>query len=356
MSLSNALESALREIIWMKTFMSISAITPRLIRNCRRCSRELAPGVLECQNCHALVYADEIDRMASEAKRLESKGDLLQARYLWLNTLPLMPPHSSQAAWVQSHARELEQRAAAPPSPSATSKWARRLAPLGPLALLLAKAKGLLLILFKLKFLFSFAAFIALYWSIWGPKFGVGFAVMILIHEMGHFIDVKRRGLPAEMPVFLPGLGAYVRWQALGVPLETRAAVSLAGPLAGWFAAAVCALLWFQTHDRIWAALAQVGAWLNLVNLIPVAILDGGHAALALSKVERGVLAGACVVLWLLLQQELFLLIAAGFVWRLFTKDVPDSGSPRTLIYFLMVLTLLGVVRWLVLAPGSIAS
>src|SRR5439155_7557954 len=86
----------------------------------------------------------------------------------------------------------------------------------------------------------------------------------------------KRRGLPAEMPVFLPGLGAYVRWGALGVPLETRAAVSLAGPLAGWFAAAVCALLWFHTHDRIWAALAQVGAWLNILNLIPVPILDGG--------------------------------------------------------------------------------
>ena len=59
-------------------------------------------------------------------------------------------------------------------------------------------------------------------------KFGIGFAALILIHEMGHFIDIKRRGLPAEMPVFLPGLGAYVRWQAMGVPLETRAAISLA--------------------------------------------------------------------------------------------------------------------------------
>jgi Zn-dependent protease len=333
--------------------MSSSVITPELIRNCRRCSRELAPGALECQACHALVYADEINRLAAQAKQLESQGDLLQARYYWLNALPLMPPHSSQAAWIQNHARELEQRAAAPTGRSTKGQWAKRLAPLGPLAVFLAKFKSLLLLLPKLKFLLSFAAFIGLYWAWFGPRFGIGFAVMILIHEMGHFIDVKRRGLPAEMPVFLPGLGAYVRWQAMGVPLETRAAVSLAGPLAGWFAAAVCALLWFHTHDHLWAALAQVGAWLNLINLIPVAILDGGHAALALSKTERMVLVGACLALWLLLNQELFILIALGFVWRLFTKDAPANPSPKTLTYFLTALTLLGIVRWLVLVPGS---
>jgi len=336
--------------------MSAFTFSPALIRNCRRCSHELAPGALVCQNCHALVYADEIDRLASQAKRLESKGDLLQARYLWLNALPLMPPDSEQAAWIREHARLLEERAAAPQAPSATSKWAKRLAPLGPLAVLLAKFKGLLLILFKLKFLFSFVAFIGLYWALWGPKFGVGFAVMILIHEMGHFIDVKRRGLPAEMPVFLPGLGAYVRWGALGVPLETRAAVSLAGPLAGWFAAAVCALLWFHTHDQIWAALAQVGAWLNILNLIPaLPVLDGGHAILALSKAERMVIIGASLALWLLFQQEVFILVAAGAAWRLFTKDAPPDPSPKTTAYYLTTLTLLALVRWLVLAPGSVA-
>jgi Zn-dependent protease len=334
--------------------MSWSVITPELIRNCKRCRRELATGALECQNCHALVYADEINRLAAQAKQLESKGDLLQARYFWLNALPLMPPHTPQAAWIQNHARELEQKATAPGGQSAKGKWAKRLAPLGPLAILLAKAQSVFAFLFKLKFLLSFTAFLAFFWAQFGPKFGIGFAVSILIHEMGHFIDIKRRGLPAEMPVFLPGLGAYVRWQALGVPLETRAAISLAGPLAGWFAAAVCALLWFQTHQPFWAALAQAGAWLNLINLIPIAILDGGQAALALSKIDRMVLIGACLALWLLFDQQLFILVALGFVWRLFTKDLPPNSSPRTLAYFLTVLTLLGVVRWLVLTPGTI--
>jgi hypothetical protein len=91
------------------------------------------------------------------------------------------------------------------------------------------------------------------YWALWGMKFGIGFAILILIHEMGHFVDVKRRGLPAEMPVFLPGLGAYVKWQALGVTLETRAGVSLAAPLAGWLASATCVAIWWNTGDPFWA-------------------------------------------------------------------------------------------------------
>src|SRR5205814_6564697 len=154
---------------------------------------------------------------------------------------------------------------------------------LGPIVLLLAKGKTFLLAIFKLKFLLSFGAFIGIYWGIYGAAFGIGFAMLILVHEMGHFIDIKRRGLPAEMPVFLPGFGAYVKWQALGVSLETRAAISLAGPLAGWFAAAVCATIFYQTGDRLWAALAFSGAGLNALNLIPVWMLDGGQAAFALS-------------------------------------------------------------------------
>ena len=108
--------------------MSAFTFSPALIRNCRRCSRELAPGALVCQNCQALVYADEIDRLASQAKRLESKGDLLQARYLWLNALPLMPPDSEQATWIREHARLLEERAAAPQAPSQHASATRHIA------------------------------------------------------------------------------------------------------------------------------------------------------------------------------------------------------------------------------------
>jgi Zn-dependent protease len=233
---------------------------------------------------------------------------------------------------------------AQPPEPSG-NKWARKLGPVGPIAVLLAKGKVLLTALFKLKFLLSFVAFIGIYWAAFGMKFGIGFAVLILIHEMGHFVDIKRRGLPAEMPVFLPGLGAYVRWQALGVPLETRAAISLAGPLAGFLASLACAALWWQTGNPLWSALSRAGALLNLLNLIPVWVLDGGQAVLALSKMERIVLLTACLALWLLLGEGLFFLVALGAGYQVFFGgDLPAHSSRATTAYFLAVLTALGVI------------
>jgi Zn-dependent protease len=331
----------------------VSTITPDLIRNCKRCSHELAPGALVCDKCHALVHSEKLDALAGEAKALEAQGDFRQARERWLMGLPLLPANSRQASWIRQHAGSLDNAAdqVQPPPPS-ENKWAQKLGPVGPVAVLLAKGKVLLTAVFKLKFLLSFVAFIGIYWTAFGMKFGIGFAVMILLHEMGHFIDIKRRGLPAEMPVFLPGLGAYVRWQALGVPLETRAAISLAGPLAGFFTALACAVLWWQTGSPLWAALARVGAALNLLNLIPVWVLDGGQAVLALSKMERIVLLTACLALWLLLGQGLFFLVALGAGYQVFfAGQLPARPSHAITVYYLAVLTALGIV--IRLLPGQ---
>ncbi|MDQ1389053.1 MAG: hypothetical protein QOF56_2507 [Acidobacteriaceae bacterium] len=324
----------------------MSTITPELIRSCKRCSRELAAGALVCDQCQALVHSERLDQLATEAKQLEAAGNLRQAREHWLMGLPLLPPNSRQADWIQQHARSLEAAAnqLQPPPPS-DNQWAKKLGPVGPIAVLLAKSKVLLTAIFKLKFLLSFVAFIGIYWARFGMTFGIGFAALILIHEMGHFIDIKRRGLPAEMPVFLPGLGAYVRWQALGVPLETRAAISLAGPLAGFFASLACAVLWSQTGNPLWAGLARAGAVLNLLNLIPVWVLDGGQAALALSKTERIVLLTACLALWLVLGENMFFLVALGFGYQVFfAGHLPARPSRATTVYFLAVLIALGVM------------
>lgn len=291
-----------------------------------------------------------MERVAARARELEAKGALWDANEQWKSALQLLPPQSKQAEWIRNHVRELETVIHAPGAPDTRRRWAKWLAPLGPLAILLAKGKTVLLLLLKLKFLLSFGAYIAVYWSLYGPKFGIGFAVMILIHELGHFIDIKRRGLPAEMPVFLPGLGAYVKWQALGVSLQTRAAISLAGPLAGWFAAGVCALVWVQTGDGIWGALARSGAWINLLNLIPVWVLDGSQAILALNKIERAVLLVASIGLAVVLEEWTLLLVGAGLLWRLFTKDEPAQGSRSMTIYFLAVMA--GLAFLMRLMPG----
>ena len=136
----------------------------------------------------------------------------------------------------------------------------------------------------------------------------------------------------------------------MGVTKETRAAVSLAGPFAGWLAAVACTLIWWKTGAGIWAALARAGAWLNVLNLIPVWILDGGQAVLVLNKLERVALLTACLALWLFLGENVFFLVAAGATWRLFTKDVPTKPSFAIAAYYIGVLTALGMA--LRLLPG----
>lgn len=260
--------------------------------------------------------------------------------------LLLLPDDSSQAEWVRNHLGPpaVPQNHLPAPSTGTRPGWVKRLGPLAPIALVLLKFKGLLFALFKLKFLFSFVSFLALYVAMFGWRFGVGITLSILIHEMGHFIDIKRRGLPAEMPVFLPGLGAYVKWTSMGVTKRQAAQISLAGPLAGGIAAAFCFALYMWTHDPLWAALARTGAVLNVLNLIPVWMLDGGKAASSLGAVERAALLAAALGLWLYFWEPIFFLVAAGTVFRLFTKDKPEREDWSTLFYYVALLLALALV------------
>ena len=227
------------------------------------------------------------------------------------------------------------------PAADARRAWARKFGPLAPLVILLANGK-FLLTLFKLKFLLSLATFVAFYWALYGIKFGIGFAVLILVHETGHFIDIKRRGLPADIPVFLPGFGAYVRWATLDVSVQTRAFISLAGLFAGCIGAAVCALLWVQTEDKFWLELASPSALLNVLNLIPVWVLDGGQAIGALDKSERIALSVAAILLAAWFLQPVLLLDAAGAAYRVFTTDIPATPGRSVAVYYLLLLTALG--------------
>ena len=344
----------------------MSTITHSIVRNCPACEAELPLEALACPKCHALVHSERLDQLAKDARALEYRGLFPQAAELWEYSLQLLPPDSKQAGWVRERLAALQaaqagklaadqtgaaQQAAGagsgpqsakpkPPPPS----WVKKLGPFGPVALLLLKLKSVLFLVFKLKFLLSFGFFIALYVGLFGWRYGLGISVCILIHEMGHFIDIKRRGLPAEMPVFLPGFGAYVRWNALGVTRRQIAQISLAGPLAGWIAAAICFLIYAQTGDPLWAALARTGAFLNILNLIPVWTLDGSIAAYALAAVDRAALLALTLGLWYYTGEGLFFFVAAGLTWRLFTKDKPQQSDLNIWLYYAAMLVALAVL------------
>ncbi len=129
--------------------------------------------------------------------------------------------------------------------------------------------------LFGLKF---FGIFLAVggYALIWGWRFAIGFVLLILVHEMGHFVEARFQGLRPSLPVFIPFIGAYVMTKDAPPDPWLYAKRAIAGPIAGGLAAAVCYAAAVQTGSNLLSALAYVGFLLNLFNLIPIGIFDGG--------------------------------------------------------------------------------
>jgi Zn-dependent protease len=168
--------------------------------------------------------------------------------------------------------------------------WRRALgvrAALGVLAVkFAAKLKALLLLLPKLKLFTTSASMlvsIGAYSLIWGWKFAIGFVLLLLVHELGHVIQLRREGIPASAPMFIPFLGALVALKELPKDAAAEARVGLAGPVLGSLAALLPLALYGATGDELFKALAFVGFFLNLFNLLPVLPLDGGRAMAALS-------------------------------------------------------------------------
>ena len=149
-----------------------------------------------------------------------------------------------------------------------------------------AKAKLLLFALPKLKLFTTSASMlvsIVAYQLIFGWLFSVGFVLLLLLHELGHVFQLRREGVKASAPMFIPFLGAVISAKSMGDDAAAEARVGLAGPILGSLATLVPLGVWLATGSHFWQALAFIGFFLNLFNLIPVLPLDGGRAMAALS-------------------------------------------------------------------------
>jgi len=138
------------------------------------------------------------------------------------------------------------------------------------------------------------------YALIWGWKFGVGFVGLILVHELGHYVEARRRGFDPALPVFLPFLGAYVAIRNAAMTPWQSAWVSLAGPVAGSLGAAGVWVAADALDSRFLYALAYTGFLLNLFNLLPIGFLDGGHVARSIGLMRRGGTPGRATLMLLL--------------------------------------------------------
>jgi Zn-dependent protease len=231
-----------------------------------------------------------------------------------------------------------------PEPPQQKQRWTKRLGPIG--VALAAVFKYGSIILTKGKFLISILAFVGVYWTLFGWWFAVGLTGSVLLHEMGHYLAVKRFGFAAELPMFLPGFGAFVKWRGAGVDENVRAQVALAGPLFGLLSGLISYGIFLSTGHGVWLAVAQFAGWVNLLNLIPVFIFDGAPAMSAVGAQGRWAVLLVSVVLFFTLKEFLFVIIALGVAFRIWRKDYLPQPRQAIAYYFLAMVIGNGFLSW----------
>ncbi|HLY66248.1 MAG TPA: site-2 protease family protein, partial [Chloroflexota bacterium] len=340
---------------------------------------EVADALLACPSCHRLVHADHLKGLAAAAEAAARRGDPVEEIANWRRALDLLPPGSRQAAQVGARVETLSARAAnpfgtsAPVPPGAAGAaavpagaaaaagpgagaaggerrkvWGARGALVTGLTFLATKAKLLLLGLTKASTLFSMLLSVGVYWAVFGWPFAVLLVLSIYVHEMGHVAALRRFGIQATAPMFIPGFGALIRLRQHPANPREDARIGLAGPLWGCGAAAVAYLVFVLGGGPLWAAVARFAAWVNLFNLLPVWQLDGGRAFRALSRQQRLLAAAALAGLWALSREGLLLLLLLGAAAQAFRRDAPEQPDRVALAEYVLlaaVLTLLCLLQ-----------
>ena len=152
-------------------------------------------------------------------------------------------------------------------------------APLIAIGALAVKFGGVLL---KFKFLLSMFVSAAFYVWFGGWWFGIGLVLLLFVHEMGHVLEAKRQGLPVSAPLFIPFLGALITLKQMPHNAWNEAKLAIAGPIVGSAGAAAIWIAGIAADSNHLKALAFLGFFLNLINLLPVVPLDGGRIVGAL--------------------------------------------------------------------------
>jgi len=252
----------------------------------------------------------------------------------------LMTPYRSPSS-IEGYTEDIgaEQREAAKRGTTESSNKRKGLAGLGGLGAALSALLlkfPLLAPLLKFGWLgFSALFSVAVYSLIFGWQFAVGLVLLLFVHEMGHAIVMKLKGIPIGGMIFIPLLGAAVIMKQMPKNAKDEAEVGIAGPIAGAIAAMVCLTLAREYPDMVWAPLAYFGFFINLFNLIPIVPFDGGRV---LGAIDRRIwiigfigLVAFQIWSWVNGNHSLFLLLfvilAATQLWT--RRSVPNTPEAK---------------------------
>ncbi len=332
---------------------------------CPDCSTVISTGLVSCPGCNKLVYAKKLTELVAQVQQADKEKRYVDCITLWREALTLLPKTSKQYKIIFNKIEIISQKIDSgeyKSNPSATKpqkskSFAGKASGLGALGLLLwkfkfiftfllTKGKILLLGLTKASTLFSMFLSFSLYWSIWGWKFALGIIVSIYIHEMGHVVALRKFGIPASAPAFIPGLGAIVRMKQMPISKIENARIGIAGPIWGLAAAVMCFMIYKITDLSSIGAIAKVGAWINLFNLLPFEPLDGGRCFSVLSSKQKWVAVSVIGAMWYLTSEGLLLLILLTAVFSVMTKakSTYRTNDTRALLEYtalIIILTLM---------------
>lgn len=316
------------------------------------------PSLLSCPACGALVHADALKRLAAAAQQAATPTEALT---FWREAMALLPRDSQQSGVIAAKIDALSRSTDGGVKPAGGSKWKGAAAGGGVLLMMLAKFKGLIFILLghgkllllglaKMGTLFSMFASFGVYWAQLGWKFAAGLILSIYVHEMGHVFALRRLGLNASAPMFIPGFGALIRLRQQYMSPREDARIGLAGPIWGLAAAVFAMLLGFAFASPACLVIAKWGAWINLFNLTPVWSLDGARGFHALRRSERIVAGCVFTAAWIHAGAGVAVLGCGAAVYGVTRPGEPSETDWRAFWEYLALCAALAAFGWLPVA------
>jgi Zn-dependent protease len=336
----------------------LATAAPARPNDCARCGTELSPTLLVCPSCNALVHADELKQLAAAAEQAESSGDAARALTLWRQALDRLPPTTRQYDTLLQRVSALGDSTATDARQAEIARTRAKYGKYGSIVsaiavflvkfkflivVVLTKGKLLLLGLTKLSTLSSMAIFLGFDARLFGWSLALGIVLSIYVHEMGHVAALHRHGIKASSPMFIPGLGAFIRAQQRIHGEWAEADVGLAGPIWGAGAAVAAYFIYRITNVAYWGTLARWGALINLFNLLPVWQLDGAHAFRAMSRPHRILAALALLVAVVLSGERMLWLPFLGAAWAV-SRRPASRADARALGYYVLLVGALSLI------------
>ena len=328
---------------------------------CRECGLELSPTLLACPRCQALVHSDRLKALVHAADVARSGGDWGAALSSLRSAQELLPTASKQHAVLNDRIialnalRETRGDVSVGAGTSKPTGAASAVAGMTGFALLAWKLKAialfalgplkiLMLGLTKFSTVVSMALAFGVYWAVFGWRFALGLIVTTYVHEMGHVVALRNRGMAATAPMFIPGVGAFVRLKHRPVDVEEDAAIGLAGPLYGAAAASVAFAIGALGGGAAWLATARVAAWINLFNLLPIGSLDGGRALRALGRDGRLIIAATFFGAAWWAHDAIAGLAGVVTLARAFESRAPEKSAQSALVVMFALVVILGML------------